>query len=151
MATTEVADHLIMFDSVEEANVYGVKVPGRILIHWIGLFTDVPVHDMDLDGWTVIEKHNSSSFQLNSNTFFNPFSTGFLQSKTQNTAQYSTTHPLHTQCQQYLRNHYISIICPDNKEEFVGFILFESSCLNMYGQIQMLDVSICFGPLFGPT
>lgn len=30
MATTEVADHLLMVDSVEEANVYGVKVPGKI-------------------------------------------------------------------------------------------------------------------------
>lgn len=29
MATTEVADHLIMVDCVEEANVYGVKVPGN--------------------------------------------------------------------------------------------------------------------------
>lgn len=29
MATTEVADHLLMLDWVEEANVYGVKVPGN--------------------------------------------------------------------------------------------------------------------------
>lgn len=29
VATTEVADHLLMFDCVEEANVYGVKVPGN--------------------------------------------------------------------------------------------------------------------------
>lgn len=29
MATTEVADHLLMVDCVEEANVYGVKVPGN--------------------------------------------------------------------------------------------------------------------------
>lgn len=29
MATTEVADHLLMVDFVEEANVYGVKVPGN--------------------------------------------------------------------------------------------------------------------------
>lgn len=29
VATTEVADHLLMVDCVEEANVYGVKVPGN--------------------------------------------------------------------------------------------------------------------------
>ncbi|XP_045887740.1 very long-chain acyl-CoA synthetase-like [Micropterus dolomieu] len=29
VATTEVADHLLMVDCVEEANVYGVKVPGH--------------------------------------------------------------------------------------------------------------------------
>ncbi|XP_071757570.1 long-chain fatty acid transport protein 2-like isoform X1 [Centroberyx gerrardi] len=29
VATTEVADHLIMVDCIEEANVYGVKVPGH--------------------------------------------------------------------------------------------------------------------------
>lgn len=29
MATTEVADHLLMVDCIEEANVYGVKVPGK--------------------------------------------------------------------------------------------------------------------------
>lgn len=29
MATTEVADHLLVVDCVEEANVYGVKVPGN--------------------------------------------------------------------------------------------------------------------------
>lgn len=29
MATTEVADHLLMVDCIEEANVYGVKVPGN--------------------------------------------------------------------------------------------------------------------------
>lgn len=29
MATTEVADHLLTVDCVEEANVYGVKVPGN--------------------------------------------------------------------------------------------------------------------------
>ncbi|KAM3626167.1 uncharacterized protein V6R79_023975 [Siganus canaliculatus] len=29
VATTEVADHLLMVDSIEEANVYGVKVPGH--------------------------------------------------------------------------------------------------------------------------
>lgn len=32
VATTEVADHLLMVDCVEEANVYGVKVPGKMLI-----------------------------------------------------------------------------------------------------------------------
>lgn len=30
MATTEVADHLLMVDCIEEVNVYGVKVPGNI-------------------------------------------------------------------------------------------------------------------------
>lgn len=29
VATTEVADHLLMVDCIEEANVYGVKVPGN--------------------------------------------------------------------------------------------------------------------------
>ena len=29
VATTEVADHLLMVDCIEEANVYGVKVPGK--------------------------------------------------------------------------------------------------------------------------
>ncbi|TWW67828.1 long-chain fatty acid transport protein 2-like [Takifugu flavidus] len=29
VATTEVADHLLMIDCIEEANVYGVKVPGH--------------------------------------------------------------------------------------------------------------------------
>lgn len=29
MATTEVADHLLVVDCIEEANVYGVKVPGN--------------------------------------------------------------------------------------------------------------------------
>lgn len=29
VATTEVADHLLMVDFIEEANVYGVKVPGN--------------------------------------------------------------------------------------------------------------------------
>lgn len=32
MATTEVADHLLMIDCIEEANVYGVKVPGNVFI-----------------------------------------------------------------------------------------------------------------------
>ena len=31
VATTEVADHLLMVDCIEEANVYGVKVPGTYL------------------------------------------------------------------------------------------------------------------------
>lgn len=30
MATTEVVDHLLMIDCIEEANVYGVKVPGKM-------------------------------------------------------------------------------------------------------------------------
>lgn len=29
VATTEVADHLLMVDCIEEANVYGVKVAGN--------------------------------------------------------------------------------------------------------------------------
>lgn len=33
VATTEVADHLLMIDCIEEANVYGVKVPGKMLIN----------------------------------------------------------------------------------------------------------------------
>lgn len=32
MATTEVADQLLMVDFVEEANVYGVKVPGTAIV-----------------------------------------------------------------------------------------------------------------------
>ena len=30
MATTEVTEHLIMVECIEEANVYGVKVPGDL-------------------------------------------------------------------------------------------------------------------------
>lgn len=66
MATTEVADHLIVFDSVEEANVYGVKVPGKFFIHYIVIFKDVSVHYMDLNGKTLKEKQHSIYFQLNS-------------------------------------------------------------------------------------
>lgn len=32
VATTEVADNLLMVDCIEEANVYGVKVPGKMLV-----------------------------------------------------------------------------------------------------------------------
>lgn len=32
VATTEVADHLLMVDCIAEANVYGVKVPGKMFI-----------------------------------------------------------------------------------------------------------------------
>lgn len=32
VATTEVADHLLMVDCIEEANVYGVKVPGKMVL-----------------------------------------------------------------------------------------------------------------------
>lgn len=35
VATTEVADNLLMVDCIEEANVYGVKVPGKMCIHVI--------------------------------------------------------------------------------------------------------------------
>lgn len=37
VATTEVADNLLMVDCIEEANVYGVKVPGKMFpsIHLI--------------------------------------------------------------------------------------------------------------------
>lgn len=32
VATTEVAAHLLMVDCIEEANVYGVKVPGNVAL-----------------------------------------------------------------------------------------------------------------------
>lgn len=32
VATTEVADHLLTVDFIEEANVYGVKVPGNFYV-----------------------------------------------------------------------------------------------------------------------
>lgn len=43
VATTEVADHLLMVDCVEEANVYGVKVPGNnyIISNDLGLIKDI--------------------------------------------------------------------------------------------------------------
>lgn len=33
MATTEVGDILTMVDCIEEANVYGVKVEGKLVYH----------------------------------------------------------------------------------------------------------------------
>lgn len=33
VATTEVADNLLMVDCIEEANVYGVKVPGKMFLN----------------------------------------------------------------------------------------------------------------------
>lgn len=32
VATTEVADNLLVVDCIEEANVYGVKVPGKVFV-----------------------------------------------------------------------------------------------------------------------
>ncbi|XP_074476085.1 long-chain fatty acid transport protein 2-like [Sebastes fasciatus] len=48
VATTEVADHLLMVDCVEEANVYGVKVPGHE--GRIGMAALTLKEDMDFDG-----------------------------------------------------------------------------------------------------
>ncbi|XP_071384835.1 long-chain fatty acid transport protein 2-like isoform X1 [Centroberyx affinis] len=47
VATTEVADHLIMVDCIEEANVYGVKVPGHE--GRIGMAALKLKEDMDFD------------------------------------------------------------------------------------------------------
>ncbi|KAM7424425.1 hypothetical protein PAMA_000664 [Pampus argenteus] len=48
VATTEVADHLLMVDFVEEANVYGVKVPGHE--GRIGMAALTLKENMDFDG-----------------------------------------------------------------------------------------------------
>ncbi|XP_028258171.1 very long-chain acyl-CoA synthetase-like [Parambassis ranga] len=48
VATTEVADHLLMVDFVEEANVYGVKVPGHE--GRIGMAALKLKENMDFDG-----------------------------------------------------------------------------------------------------
>ncbi|XP_054466413.1 long-chain fatty acid transport protein 2-like [Anoplopoma fimbria] len=48
VATTEVADHLLMLDFVEEANVYGVKVPGHE--GRVGMAALKLKENMDLDG-----------------------------------------------------------------------------------------------------
>ncbi|KAK2853806.1 hypothetical protein Q5P01_006467 [Channa striata] len=48
VATTEVADHLLMLDSVAEANVYGVKVPGHE--GRIGMAALKLKENMDFDG-----------------------------------------------------------------------------------------------------
>uniref|UniRef100_UPI0037E98FB6 long-chain fatty acid transport protein 2-like n=1 Tax=Semicossyphus pulcher TaxID=241346 RepID=UPI0037E98FB6 len=48
VATTEVADHLLMVDCVEEANVYGVKVPGHE--GRIGMAALTLKENMDFDG-----------------------------------------------------------------------------------------------------
>ncbi|XP_075904514.1 long-chain fatty acid transport protein 2-like [Nelusetta ayraudi] len=54
VATTEVADHLIMMDWIEEANVYGVKVPGHE--GRIGMAALKLKENMDFDG-KVIHQH----------------------------------------------------------------------------------------------
>ncbi|XP_059214852.1 long-chain fatty acid transport protein 2-like [Centropristis striata] len=48
VATTEVADHLLMVDCIEEANVYGVKVPGHE--GRIGMAALKLTENMDFDG-----------------------------------------------------------------------------------------------------
>ncbi|XP_042341978.1 very long-chain acyl-CoA synthetase-like [Plectropomus leopardus] len=48
VATTEVADHLLMVDCIEEANVYGVKVPGHE--GRIGMAALKLKENMDFDG-----------------------------------------------------------------------------------------------------
>ncbi|XP_067441175.1 long-chain fatty acid transport protein 2-like [Thunnus thynnus] len=48
VATTEVADHLLMVDCVEEVNVYGVKVPGHE--GRIGMAAMTLKENMDFDG-----------------------------------------------------------------------------------------------------
>ncbi|XP_061596380.1 long-chain fatty acid transport protein 2-like [Cololabis saira] len=54
VATTEVADHLLMMDFVEEANVYGVKVPGHE--GRIGMAALKLKENMDFDG-NAVYKH----------------------------------------------------------------------------------------------
>uniref|UniRef100_A0A8C4IID5 long-chain-fatty-acid--CoA ligase n=1 Tax=Dicentrarchus labrax TaxID=13489 RepID=A0A8C4IID5_DICLA len=53
VATTEVADHLLMVDCVEEANVYGVKVPGHE--GRIGMASLKLKENMDFDGKTTYQ------------------------------------------------------------------------------------------------
>ncbi|XP_035508428.1 very long-chain acyl-CoA synthetase-like [Morone saxatilis] len=53
VATTEVADHLLMVDCVEEANVYGVKVPGHE--GRIGMAALKLKENMDFDGKTTYQ------------------------------------------------------------------------------------------------
>ncbi|XP_029952668.1 very long-chain acyl-CoA synthetase-like [Salarias fasciatus] len=53
VATTEVADHLVMLDSVEEANVYGVKVPGHE--GRIGMAALRLKENMDFDGKAIYQ------------------------------------------------------------------------------------------------
>ncbi|XP_070764335.1 long-chain fatty acid transport protein 2-like [Enoplosus armatus] len=48
VATTEVADHLLMVDCIQEANVYGVKVPGHE--GRIGMAALTLKENMDFDG-----------------------------------------------------------------------------------------------------
>ncbi|KAM6943054.1 long-chain fatty acid transport protein 2-like [Xenentodon cancila] len=54
VATTEVADHLLMVDFIEEANVYGVKVPGHE--GRTGMATLKLKDNMDFDG-NAVYKH----------------------------------------------------------------------------------------------
>ncbi|XP_061890297.1 long-chain fatty acid transport protein 2-like [Entelurus aequoreus] len=53
VATTEVSDHLLMIDCIEEANVYGVKVPGHE--GRIGMAALSLKANMDFDGQLVYE------------------------------------------------------------------------------------------------
>lgn len=53
VATTEVSDHLIMMDSIEEANVYGVKVPGHE--GRIGMAALKLKENMDFDGKAIFQ------------------------------------------------------------------------------------------------
>nr|XP_057944589.1 long-chain fatty acid transport protein 2-like [Doryrhamphus excisus] len=53
VATTEVSDHLLMVDCIEEANVYGVKVPGHE--GRIGMAALTLKENMDFDGKAVYQ------------------------------------------------------------------------------------------------
>lgn len=53
VATTEVADHLLMVDCIEEANVYGVQVPGHE--GRIGMAALKLKENMDFDGKTTYQ------------------------------------------------------------------------------------------------
>ncbi|XP_054626466.1 long-chain fatty acid transport protein 2-like [Dunckerocampus dactyliophorus] len=53
VATTEVSDHLVMVDCIEEANVYGVKVPGHE--GRIGMAALTLTENMDFDGKAVYQ------------------------------------------------------------------------------------------------
>ncbi|XP_061608076.1 long-chain fatty acid transport protein 2-like [Phyllopteryx taeniolatus] len=53
VATTEIADHLLMVDCIEEVNVYGVKVPGHE--GRIGMAALTLKENMDFDGKAVYQ------------------------------------------------------------------------------------------------
>ncbi|XP_077450842.1 long-chain fatty acid transport protein 2-like [Stigmatopora argus] len=53
VATTEIADHLLMLESIEEVNVYGVKVPGHE--GRIGMAAMTLKENMDFDGKAVYQ------------------------------------------------------------------------------------------------